>query len=104
PGDGYTLLLGTSATHGTNPSTYKSLPYDARKDFVPVAMLATTPLMVVVNPSVPANTLPELIEYLKTNPGKVNFASTGSGGFIHLSTELFSIDTGTKPVHIAYKG
>jgi tripartite-type tricarboxylate transporter receptor subunit TctC len=104
PADGYTLLLGTSATHGTNPSTFANLRYKAETDFAPIALLATAPLMIVVNPSVPARTLPEFIAYLKANPNKVNFASTGNGGSVHLTTELFALQTGTSMQHVMYKG
>ncbi|NPC58751.1 Bug family tripartite tricarboxylate transporter substrate binding protein [Caenimonas soli] len=102
--DGYTLFIGTSATNGTNPSTFKELRYKPETDFAPVALLATAPLMIIVNPSVPAKTLPEFISYLKANPGKVNYASTGNGGSVHLTTELFAMQTGTAMKHIVYKG
>jgi len=104
PADGYTLFVGTSATHGTNPSTFKELRYKADADFAPVALVATAPLMIIVNPSVPAKTLPEFISYLKANPGKVNYASTGNGGSVHLTTELFALQTGTSLNHVVYKG
>jgi tripartite-type tricarboxylate transporter receptor subunit TctC len=104
PADGYTLFIGTSATHGTNPSTFKDLRYKPDTDFAPVALLATAPLMIIVHPSVPARTLPEFIGYLKANPGKVNYASTGNGGSVHLTTELFALQTGTSMKHVVYKG
>ena len=102
--DGYTLFVGTSATNGTNPSTYKNLSYKPETDFSPIALVATAPLMIIVNPSVPAKTLPEFIAYMKANPNKVNFASTGNGGSVHLTSELFAMQTGTKMQHIPYKG
>lgn len=102
--DGYTLFVGTSATNGTNPSTYRNLAYKPETDFAPVALVATAPLMIIVNPNVPARTLPEFIAYLKSNPNKVNFASTGNGGSVHLTSELFALQTGTKMQHIPYKG
>ena len=102
--DGYTLFVGTSATNGTNPSTYRNLSYKPETDFAPVALVATAPLMIIVNPSVPAKTLPEFIAYMKSNPNKVNFASTGNGGSVHLTSELFAMQTGTKMQHIPYKG
>lgn len=102
--DGYTLFFGTSATNGTNPSTYRNLAYKPETDFAPVALVATAPLMIIVNPNVPARTLPEFIEYMKSNPNKVNFASTGNGGSVHLTSELFAMQTGTKMQHIPYKG
>jgi tripartite-type tricarboxylate transporter receptor subunit TctC len=102
--DGYTLFVGTSATNGTNPSTYADLKYDVEADFAPIALAATTPLMIVVNPQVPVKNLSELVAYLKANPGKVNYASTGNGGSVHLTTELFGMLTGTKMTHVIYKG
>ncbi|RTZ48056.1 tripartite tricarboxylate transporter substrate binding protein [Candidimonas sp. SYP-B2681] len=102
--DGYTLFLGTSATHGTNPSTFAKLGYQPATDFAPVALLASAPLMIIINPSVPAKTLPEFINYLKANPQKVNYATTGTGGSVHLTTEQFSLMTETKMVHVPYKG
>lgn len=102
--DGYTLFVGTSATNGTNPSTFKDLRYKPESDFAPIALVATAPLMIVVNPSVPAHTLPEFIAYLKANPGKLNYASTGAGGSVHLTTELFAMQTGTSLQHVVYKG
>lgn len=102
--DGYTLFVGTSATNGTNPSTYKNLSYKPETDFAPVALVATAPLMIIVNPSVPAQTLAEFIAYMKSNPNKINFASTGNGGSVHLTSELFAMQTGTKMQHIPYKG
>ena len=102
--DGYTLFIGTSATNGTNPSTFKELRYKPEADFAPIALAATAPLMISVHPSVPARTLPEFIRYLKSNPGKVNYASTGNGGSVHLTTELFAMQTGTSLQHVVYKG
>jgi tripartite-type tricarboxylate transporter receptor subunit TctC len=102
--DGYTLFIGTSATNGTNPSTFKELRYKPETDFAPIALAATAPLMIIVNPSVPARSLPEFIRYLKANPGKVNYASTGNGGSVHLTTELFAMQTGTSLQHVVYKG
>lgn len=102
--DGYTLFVGTSATNGTNPSTYRNLSYKPETDFAPVALVATAPLMIIVNPDVPAKTLPQFIAYVKSNPSKVNFASTGNGGSVHLTSELFAMLTGTKMQHIPYKG
>ena len=102
--DGYTLFIGTSATHGTNPSTYKNLKYNPTTDFAPILLAATAPLVISINPNIPARTLPQFIDYLKANPGKVNYASTGTGGSVHLTTELFGLKTGTKMTHVAYKG
>lgn len=104
PPDGYTLFIGTSATHGTNPSTYARLQYDPVKDFVPIASIASAPLVVVVHPSFPAKTIAELVAHAKANPGKVTYASTGAGGSVHLTQELFKIMTGTDIRHVPYKG
>lgn len=102
--DGYTLFIGTSATHGTNPSTYANLSYDPAKDFDPVAFVAWAPLMIIVNPDVPAKSVQELIEYAKQHPGELSYATTGTGGSVHLTTELFAMNTGIKMEHVPYKG
>jgi tripartite-type tricarboxylate transporter receptor subunit TctC len=102
--DGYTLFIGTSATHGTNPSTYPNLPYDPAKDFAPVALVAEAPLMIIVSPDVPAKNIEELIAYAKKNPGALSYATTGTGGSVHLTTELFGMKTGTQMTHVPYKG
>jgi tripartite-type tricarboxylate transporter receptor subunit TctC len=101
--DGYTLLVGTVSTHAINPFIYKSLPYDTEKDFQPVSLIARLPNILVVNPKIPAKTIPELIAYLKKNDGKLNYGSSGVGTSIHLASELFQIKTGTKMTHIPYK-
>jgi tripartite-type tricarboxylate transporter receptor subunit TctC len=102
--DGYTLLMGTLATHGINPSVYKSLPYDAVRDFAPVALVASIPIVIVANPSLPADDVQGLIRLAKQNPGKLNFASSGLGSVNHLAGELFKSMTGTEIEHIPYKG
>ena len=101
--DGYTLMVGYVGTHGTNPALRK-LPYDAIKDFTPIAMIGGTPNIMVVNPKVPANNLKEFIAYAKANRGKVNTASTGRGTYTHLTIELFNSITGAELTHIPYKG
>lgn len=102
--NGYTLLMGSIATHGINPSLYKSLPYDHRKDFIPVSEVAYMASVLVANSKLPVKTIPELIAYLKQNPGKVFYASPGSGTSIHLAAELFKSMTGTDMTHVPYKG
>ena len=102
--DGYTLLMGTVGTHAINPSLYPKMPYDHVKDFVPVILVAGVPNVLVVHPSLPVNSVQELIAYAKANPGKLNFASSGSGTSIHLSGELFKVMTGVQMTHIPYKG
>jgi len=102
--DGYTLLMGTVGTHAINASLYAKMPYDHVKDFTPVILVAGVPNVLVVNPQVPVNSVPELIAYAKANPGKLNFASSGSGTSIHLSGELFKTMTGVQMTHVPYKG
>jgi tripartite-type tricarboxylate transporter receptor subunit TctC len=102
--DGYTLLMGTVGTHAINPSLYAKMPYDHVRDFAPVILVAGVPNVLVVHPSVPANTVAELIAFGKANPGKLNFASSGSGTSIHLAGELFRVQTGIQMTHVPYKG
>jgi len=102
--DGYTLLMGTVGTHAINVSLYPKLPYDPVKDFTPIVLVAGVPNVLVVNPSLPARSVAELIAYAKANPGKLNFASSGSGTSIHLSGELFKVLTGVQMTHVPYKG
>jgi len=102
--DGYTLLMGTVGTHAINASLYAKMPYDHIKDFAPVILVAGVPNVLVVNPAVPVNSVQELIAYAKANPGRLNFASSGSGTSIHLSGELFKVMAGVQMTHIPYKG
>jgi len=103
PADGYTLLASYSAFHLGNPSLFPK-PGWAQTDFVPIAMAAVATNVIAVHPSVPANTLPELIAYLKANPGKVSYASQGSGSLAHVGTEIFKAQTGTDMLHVPYRG
>lgn len=102
--DGYTLLQGYVATHGTSPATRSKLPYDAIKDFTPVGMIGGTPNVLVVHASLPVNTLPELTAYLKKNPASVSYGSAGQGSLTHLTMELYKGATGTFMVHLPYRG
>ena len=102
--DGYTLLMGTVGTHAINPSLYPKMPYDHVKDFVPVVLVAGVPNVLVVNPTVPAKTVAELIALAKEKPGTINFASSGNGTSIHLSGELFKLLAGVQIAHVPYKG
>ena len=104
PPDGYTMLMGTVGTHAINPSLYEKMPYDHVKDFVPVVLVAGVPNVLVVNPALPVKSVQELVAYAKANPGKLNFASSGSGTSIHLSGELFKTMTGVQMQHVPYKG
>jgi tripartite-type tricarboxylate transporter receptor subunit TctC len=103
PADGYTLLFAV-ATNAINPSLYKSLPFDFQRDIAPVAGLAELPLVVDLNPAVPAQTVPEFIAYAKANPGKINFASFGVRTISHLALELFKSAAGIDVVHVPYQG
>jgi tripartite-type tricarboxylate transporter receptor subunit TctC len=103
PPDGYTLLY-TVSTHSVNPSLYKSLPFDFRRDIVAVAGLFEFPLVLVMNPQVPAKDLPEFIAYAKANPGKINMGSFGVRTVSHLSIELLKTSTGIEFLHVPYTG
>jgi tripartite-type tricarboxylate transporter receptor subunit TctC len=103
PNDGYTIFFGTVA-NAISTTYYSKLNYDYLKDFTPVSLVATTPLVVVVNPKLPVHDIKELIEYAKAHPGDVNFGSGGPGTSNHLTGELFNAVTGTKMTHIPYKG
>jgi tripartite-type tricarboxylate transporter receptor subunit TctC len=101
--DGYTLMQGYVATHGTSPATRK-LPYDPIKDFTPIGMIGGTPNVLVVNTNVPVNTLQEFVEYVRKNPGKVSYGSAGQGSLTHLTMELFKQQINSFMVHIPYRG
>jgi tripartite-type tricarboxylate transporter receptor subunit TctC len=102
--DGYTLVFGTVGTHAINVSLYAKLRYDPVKDFAPVSLTHLAPRVLVVHPSVPAKTVPELIALAKAKPGELTFGSAGSGGTNHLSGELFKSMAGIDIVHVPYKG
>lgn len=102
--DGYTVLMSTDATFSINPHLYAKLPYDAQRDFIPVTMLVLLQQLLVANPKLPVNSLAELIDYAKKNPGKVNYASYGSGSQPHLSGEMLKYKAGIDLVHVPYKG
>ena len=103
PGDGYTLLTSYSAFHLGNPSLFPK-PGWAQSDFVPIAMAAVATNVIAVHPSIPANTLGELIAYLKSNPDKVSYASQGSGSLANVGTEIFKAQTSTSILHVPYRG
>jgi tripartite-type tricarboxylate transporter receptor subunit TctC len=102
--DGYTILMGAVATHAINPSLYAHMPYDAARDFAPVTQLASTPNVLVVNPSLPVASVGEFIAYARANPGKLNFGSGSTGSAGHLAGELFKAMGGVEMTHIPYKG
>jgi tripartite-type tricarboxylate transporter receptor subunit TctC len=101
--DGYTLMQGYVATHGTSPATRK-LPYDAVKDFTAIGMIGATPNVLVVNSALPVKTVKEFIDYVKKNPGRVSYGSAGQGSLTHLTMELFKQQLGSFMVHIPYRG
>ncbi len=101
--DGYTLLQGYVATHGTSPATRK-LPYDAVKDFTAIGMIGTTPNVLVVNSALPVKTVKEFVDYVKKNPGKLSYGSAGQGSLTHLTMELFKQQIDSFMVHIPYRG
>ena len=102
--DGYTLVLGGTGTLAVNPTLYENVGYDPRKDFAPVGLIGTGQLILVINPNVPAKTVPELIELAKKEPGKLSYASAGVGSGIHLGAVLFEMMAGIQLVHVPYKG
>ena len=104
PADGYTIMLSTSTTMAINVTLHKSLPYDPTKDLVPVAMLAGVPFLLVVNPTLPVNSVAELVSYAKANPESLTYASNGQGGGTQLFAELFKRTTGITATHVPYKG
>jgi tripartite-type tricarboxylate transporter receptor subunit TctC len=104
PADGYTLWLQDITTHAINANLYAKLPYDSMKDFSFVAMVASTPLMLVVHPSTPAQNVKELIALLKASPGKYSYGSSGNGTIVHLSAEMLKSSAGVDALHVPYKG
>ncbi|MCT9124345.1 tripartite tricarboxylate transporter substrate binding protein [Cupriavidus gilardii] len=104
PADGYTLVMEVESSHAVNPNVYVKTPYDPVKDFAPISNLADVPNVLVVNPSFPATDVASFIKLLKANPGKYSFGSSGNGGLSHMNGELFMSETGTRMLHVPYKG
>jgi len=104
PADGHTILMTTDATFSINPHLYSKLPFDTRRDFIPVTMLVLLQQLLVAHPALPANTLEELIRIAKAKPGSINYASYGSGSQPHLSGEMLKNKAGIDLVHVPYKG
>ncbi|CAM3283891.1 Bug family tripartite tricarboxylate transporter substrate binding protein [Cupriavidus taiwanensis] len=104
PADGYTLVMEVESSHAVNPNVYLKTAYDPVKDFAPISNLADVPNVLVVNPAFPAADLPSFIRQLKANPGKYSFGSSGNGGLSHMNGELFMNATGTRMLHVPYKG
>ncbi len=103
PADGYTLLQGYVATHGTTPAT-RRVSYDAIKDFTPIGMIGATPNVLAINADLPVKTVKEFADYVKQHPGKVNYGSAGAGSLTHMTMELFKQETGAFMLHIPYRG
>jgi tripartite-type tricarboxylate transporter receptor subunit TctC len=103
PADGYTLLLATSSTHSIGPS-FGKVPYDAVADFTPISYVGNAPNIMLVPNSSPAKNVKEWVQYARKNPGKLNFASSGNGTVVHLTTEYFKAQAGLYLVHIPYRG
>jgi tripartite-type tricarboxylate transporter receptor subunit TctC len=103
PPDGYTLMQGYVATHGTTPAT-RRVKYDAINDFTPIGMIGATPNVLVVHSTIPAKNVNEFVDYVKRNPGHVSYGSAGQGSLTHLTMELFKQETGAFMVHIPYRG
>ncbi len=101
--DGHTLLVGTSAALALNPTTYKQLPYDPQKDFVPLAVYLKSPFVLIVHPSLPVKSVKELAAYVKARPGQLSYSSTGPGGAPRLATEMFMQHYGLTITHVPYK-
>src|SRR5690349_16193537 len=102
--DGYTLLIVNVGITSINPDLYPKLPYNPDTAFTPISLLCELPFVLMASPSLPANTVKELVAYAKANPGKVTFASSGQGGSPHLTAEIFQIASGTRLTHVPYKG
>lgn len=102
--DGYTLLMATNSTHGSNPALYAKLPYDPIRDFAPITLTVGMPYVMSVHPSLPATSLKQLIAFAKARPGQLNFASAGNGSTHHLCGELFKSMARVSIVHVPYKG
>ncbi len=102
--DGRTLLMGTVGTHAINPSLYKKLPYDAERDFTPIALVAMAPVAIVVHPAQPINTVADLVALAKRIPGQLNFGSAGAGTPGHLTGEMFKSAAGINLQHVPYRG
>jgi tripartite-type tricarboxylate transporter receptor subunit TctC len=104
PADGYTLVMLVESSHAVNPNVYAKTAYDPVKDFAPISNIADVPNVLVVNPGFPASDLKGLVKELKANPDKYSFGSSGNGGLSHINGELFQHVTGTRMLHVPYKG
>jgi tripartite-type tricarboxylate transporter receptor subunit TctC len=104
PADGYTLMFTPSGTLATNATLYKNLPYNPAADFVPIALLAKVPFVLVVDPALPVRSIPDLIKYAKERPGTISFSSTGTGAVPHLAAEMLKGAIGIEMTHVPYRG
>src|SRR5688572_7935040 len=104
PADGYTVFLQDITTHAINASLYRRLPYDSVRDFAPVTLIAATPLILVVHPSLPAKSVKELVALARKHPGDISYGSSGNGTIVHLAGEMLNAMGGIKLVHVPYKG
>ena len=104
PADGYTLVMAVESSHAVNTNVYEKSPYDPIKDFAPISNLADVPNVLVINPELPARSIKQFIDLLKRSPDKYAFGSSGNGGLSHMNGELFMSVTGTKMLHVPYKG
>ncbi len=104
PNDGYTIVMGAPGTHSTATSLYAKLPYDPVKDFAPIVHVANVPNSIIVNPTLPVKSVPELIAYARSKPGELTYGSAGTGATTHLTGELFALLANVKLTHIPYKG
>ncbi len=104
PGDGYTLFLQDITTHAINASLYRRLPYDSVRDFTPITLIAATPLMLLVHPSLPAKSVKELIVLAKKHPNEIAHGSSGNGTIVHLAAEMLKAMAGIRMIHVPYKG
>ncbi len=104
PPDGYTIVMGAPGSHSTAPSLYAKLPFDPVKDFAPIVHVANVPNSIIVHPTLPVKSVPELIAYAKANPGRLTYGSAGTGATTHLTGELFALMADVKLTHIPYKG
>ena len=102
--DGYVLLLGNAAQLSIRPNLQKNPPYDPVRDFQPISLIASAPLLVVVHPSLPVNSVKQLVAFARAHPGELNYASNGTGSTTHFATELFKVMTKTRMEHVPYKG
>lgn len=102
--DGYTLLIDTMSTHAINPALFAQMPFNSETDFTPISLVAFVTNTLVVNPALPVNNVAELVAYAKANPGKLNYASAGSGSTNHISAAMFELAAGVQMTHIPYKG